>query len=366
MTTWLPLRPSDPERSGGYDLVEVDVPLGKGPLKKIWYHDETGDVVHEDLSDERRFAAIIMDLDGLIIDSESPTGYFSVCWRALFREAGIKGTDEGLEILRRLVYRWEDDLLTSVTRMVSRIEQGVDTEGGALFPKEKQELDKLITDNVLYRWGVMTDWFDFGDDIHDHDVVSTIVADRKEQIGQAMLMEDPSRVLKLAPILPGVKKLFEAIPTHIIIALASASRVETIMSILEAHAKVGNGFLLERFNGFIFGEGDYGGNTKPHRRFYEAAGFCVGVALHDRGMIPPGGLAVEDMLYIGDVIARTTVGDISMTRKGMYHIVLQQGMDINAFGPRAAVVSDFPALLDMVGGKESINNATLRRLALTL
>ncbi|MBU1327186.1 hypothetical protein KKB64_04960 [Patescibacteria group bacterium] len=376
MSTWLPICPSSPEFSGPYELVEVDIPVSintgnqalqteRGPDRRVWFNRATDDVVHEDLCENRSFAAIVSDFDGVIVDSEGPYGYFAVSWRALFREAGIQGSDEELEALRKLVYGWRNDLNTSVSLMIERIISGRSKDGGALTEIEKEKLRQLIDVSVLYKWSEFMDWLIAGDSLGEN--VVRIIADRKEQIGKAILEEDPARVLTLAPILPGVKDFFEALPPDVIVALASASRVETtIRPILEAHAKVGNEWLLARFNGLIFGEGDYCGYSKPHRRFYEYATLRVGTALYDRGMLPPGGLTVSDMLYIGDVIARTKVGDLPMTRKGMHHIVFQRGKDTNAFGPRAAVVSDFLALLDVAGSRNIIDNITLRRLALTL
>lgn len=94
--------------------------------------------------------------------------------------------------------------------------------------------------------------------------------------------------------------------------------------------------------------------------------YRVGFALHGSGRLPSGGLAVADMLYVGDTIAKSPTVDAPGTRKGMSHIVLQPGKEENILGPLAAVVPDMLALAGLADRKpEEIHNPVLRRLRLT-
>lgn len=375
MSTYLAIRPNNKEVSGGYTLVEEDTPvairpdsrrpvrLTSGNPLRIWFKESTGDVVREELRSPCPFQALIFDADGTLFESEGPKGFFATAWRALQKEAGMMESDDRLDSIRKLVYRWERDLPTSTFRMMERIRRGKNISGETLPTQDRHALAKMFDSKTIRRWAEQIG-LPVGEKISTS--IPRIWADRKEQIGAEMLQEDPQRVVELAPIRPGAQEVFRRM--HGIKALASASRRDTtLMPILEAHAKTGNGWLLNGLNGLVFGEGDYAEHCKPERGFYEHAAYRVGYALHESGRLPPGGLAVANMLYVGDTIAKSPTVDAPGTRKGMSHIVLQPGRHVDDNGPLSAVVSDMQALAEFSDTPmRKITNTTLQRLKLTL
>lgn len=375
MSTYLAVRPNRKEEVGGYTLVEEDIPVAirpdsRRPVRRtvgnplrIWFRELTGDVIREELRPIRPFQAILFDADGTLFESEGPEGFFATAWRALQKEAGMVESDDRLDSIRKLVYSWKRDLPTSAFRMMKLIRRGKTISGENLPTPDRHALAKLFDSKTLRRWA---EQIGLPVGVRISTSISRIWADRKEQIGAEMLREDPSRVTELAPIRPGVQEVFRRM--HGIKALASASRRDTtLMPILETHAITGNEWLLNGLNGLVFGEGDYEGYCKPEREFYEQAAYHVGYVLHESERLPPGGLAVADMVYVGDTIAKSTIIDAPGTRKGMSHIVLQPGRHVDDYGPLSAVVPDMQVLAEFADTPmRKITNPTLQRLKLTL
>lgn len=361
---------------GPYTLERDIVALYEGlpQVGRLWVDKRTGAYVEEEmLGVPRAFKIVAFDLDGLLVDSERKGGYFDTCWNALYRDARIEGTDEEITALRKRVYRWDagSTLPSATVAMLKRITDRVDIEGNPLTDKEVQTLTRLFDPATLLRWAAenktINDRLDYGNPVTDR--VVDIIADRKEQIGMQLLADNPHLVRYLAPFKQGVADFFRALPKEVIVAIYSGSRVETtILPILRAHVASDNGWLLDRVGSYIIGEeAMLGLAVKPERRYYELATIFLGQLLYAQGKIPPGGIKFNDMLFIGDTIARSATPDAPTTRKGMHHIVISEQMRRVNLGPLIAVVADFSVLMTVLNQSPAqIENSTLRRLAYTL
>ena len=352
---------------GEYELMAI----GEGSVDTtsylIWYNNVTKDVIREELGDRNKpFKEVVLDFDGTFIDSEGEGGYFAVCWRRLFRDAGMTESDKDLASLRHKIYIWNGTLERSTLDMVGRIQEGVGRDGTLLQPDEHSALKKLIEPDTILRWAQMNKR-DYGPNPLGHS--AEIIADRKEIMGKQLLAYNPSLVLQLAPFTPGSVDFIKAIPDDVIVGIASGSRVETtILPILKAHAIMGNPFVLKRVGPLIAGEDNLLGNhAKPHRRYYEAALITIAQILKGEGKIPPGGIEVRDIVYIGDRIAKGSELDMPSTRKRMSHVAINAGPKTNNLGPFAAVASDFSALnQELRQPPDQIRDPILSRLANTI
>ncbi len=352
---------------GKYLPVGILVPTGGGgQLEKIWWNPETRGQVRERGDCRGPFSMVVTDFDGTLVDTEGINGFFAVCWRALFREAGIEGSDDALEALRRKSYSWEGTLPASVRGMIERIQSGVDRNGVQLDVSEQTALARLIEPDRLRRWARINEKDD-GSDVLTQ--APDIIADRKEQIGADLLASNPSLVRQLAPFTPGSVKFMRAIPPDVLVGIASGSRVKTtILPILQAHAYLGEGFILDRVGPLIVGEDNLIGRArKPDRRFYEHAIITMARMLHEAGRIPKDGILARDILYIGDRIARTADIDAPLTRKGVSHLVINAGNVARDPGPFIALAPDFLALMGQLRKPHNdIQNPIVARLANTL
>lgn len=353
---------------GPYRLVREEIPILPHKLgTRIWWDPTTENIVEEERDcDSQPFAMLMFDGDGTLLDTEGPYGYFAVCWRKLYQEAGIQGTDRELDGLRRRVYKWKGDLPTSARNMVARIQERMDTDGRTLAVDELHQLEKLLAPVTLARWASLNASDFESDPLHR---ASNTIADRKERIGQELLAYNPLLVQTLAPFTPGAVDFLKKIPPNILVGIASGSRVgTTILPILKAHAAIGERYPLDRIGSLIVGEENLlGGQVKPHRRYYEDAVITAAHILHREGRIPPSGVRAVDILIIGDRIARTSVLDVPHTRKAIRHLVINAGDNEDNLGPLAAQVGSFSQLNALLAHTPSnLQNPILRRLALTI
>ena len=94
--------PVMPARSGEYDLVRETRPLfsRNKPKGRIWFNEDTGDVVIEEVVDgSRPFGVVLLDFDGLLVETESRGNVLDARRTRLMRDAGINGLDYDLEAL---------------------------------------------------------------------------------------------------------------------------------------------------------------------------------------------------------------------------------------------------------------------------
>lgn len=354
---------------GPYNLVAIMKPLDTlGKLSKeeppilVWFNKETGQTIEQELvARDRPFKLILLDLDGLLIDSEGPDRYFAASWGGLFREAGIEGSNSELDALRKRVYVWERTLPISTGRMIQRIKKGIDRYGNPLSAEEKQMFQKLLDSQTLELWARKN-----GQTSRNP---ATIIANRKEQIGKDLLAKNPELVLELAPFKPGALEFVNSIPNDVLVAIASGSRVKsTVLPILQAHAAVGNPTLIDRVGNLIVGEDTlFGDESKPDRYYYTDAVITLARILKGENRIPAGGIRGKDIVYLGDVIARSPTPDVPLTRKTFSHIVIDPTINPETLGPFAAAAPSFTALIEELSKpKEQIKNPIVARLASTL
>lgn len=368
--------PVIPERSGPYELVRETRPLfaGKKPNSRIWFNPDTEDVVIEEREDKSRsFRVGFLDLDGFLVKTESPGGFFDARRTILMRDAGIRGSDKDLAALMARVYRWEGTFPVSVASMVDRIQRRQSLDGHSLDESASEALDRLLFAQMLNRWADLN-----GQDVDDsRKSAPEIIACALDRIGVEMFDHDPGIVLDVAPIMPGAEDLVRAFPQDMPLCIASGSGKEAIIKpILRAHSAAGRPYLYDRFTrspGYIVGEEDTGGTVKPQRNFYERAAWHLAHLLHHDELIPQGGISLGDAVFIGNPIGGRSLAsgnaepDISMTRRnGMHFVSVGGASDVDAYGPLTVSVSDVPSLLSLMRSPEHCTNTTLKRLAHTL
>lgn len=344
--------PFVPEQDGPYRLVQVFQSLQRpGQVERIWWDDQRSAKVREVMGrDHELFTFIYVDFDGTVVQSEQQGNFFDVSWAMLFREYGISGTTEQLAHLKKHVYLWRNDVGASTLDMLQRVENGRDVNGNILTPEVVGILQKLIRAYPQ-------------DDLK---TIASILADRKENLGAAIVLNNPKIVEQLAPLTPGFIDFLHALPEDLPIAIGSASRRRTIIEpILTAHDRLHPEFqLMRRIKGFIVGEENSCGTAKPDDKFFDQMRWVSAHQLHRSGFKYNGRVFhVEDALFIGD----KAIIDVP-AKRSMHHLIVNPHDCTESYGPMTAVIPDFPALLAIARkpGARVFRNSTLQRIARTL
>lgn len=355
------VRPDVLIQNGPYRLVAIEQSLNDPKRVRCIWWDGKGGVIKELLGKENDlFTLIYFDFDGTAVLSEKSGGFFDTDWAKLFNEAGIRGSVDQVSRLRWQVYQWERNVVTSTAEMLKRITNGVDIRGNRLPNSELGQLRNLFDQNTLGRWRALTQHHYQG----KQPTIAEIIADRKEDLGEQLIRDNPKIVDQLAPLNPGFLAFLEALPKHIPVAIGSSSRAKTILwPILKAHDQLHpECHIIQRLGGLVFGEEDMHGHTKPDNMFFQALAINTAISHQRSGRIPPGMYyKVDDMLFIGDR------GDIDIPRKrSMDYLIISPNDRTRTYGPMTAIVSDFASILDMKSTGMATNNSTLQRLVKTL
>lgn len=346
-------------RIGDFELAAIETSVISGESRFVWVCSDTNSVIRERCEVGKPFKGIMLDSDGTMFDSEGGNGIFAVCWRELFKSAGIQGSDDYIDNLKKRIYLWDKTLPISVQDMIRCIDQGVDIHNIPLETDSWEASRKLLDPKNLRRWAA-ENGRDYGLDPLKNS--AAIIADRKEKIGIDILAVNPERVIQLAPFFPGVQEFVHKIPQRVPLAIASGTRIGTIRAILEANAKMG--FVLGH-DLAIVGEDTIimPGFSKPEGMYYQVAAATACLYFSRDGF--PVINDTQDIIFIGDTIAHSAIYDMPGDRK-MHHIVINTGENTQ-LGPLAVGVSNFLSLLEtMQKPIDKIDNFTLKRLEMTL